>query len=62
MARALPEADGRNIVNVILVDFRALDTLGEIVVLVTAALGISSLVIAGRLSRAGSEPPGGDAA
>jgi multicomponent Na+:H+ antiporter subunit A len=34
-----PEAYGRNIVNVILVDFRALDTFGEIAVVVIAALG-----------------------
>lgn len=33
------EAYGRNIVNVILVDFRALDTFGEIAVVVIAALG-----------------------
>ena len=51
VARALTEAEGRNVVNVILVDFRALDTLGEITVLLTAALGIASLVLAGRLSR-----------
>jgi multicomponent Na+:H+ antiporter subunit A len=37
-------AHGRNIVNVLLVDFRALDTLGEITVLVTAALGVSALL------------------
>jgi multicomponent Na+:H+ antiporter subunit A len=35
---------GRNIVNVILVDFRALDTLGEITVLATAALGVRGLL------------------
>jgi multicomponent Na+:H+ antiporter subunit A len=35
---------GRNIVNVILVDFRALDTLGEITVLGIAALGIFALI------------------
>ena len=35
---------GRNIVNVILVDFRALDTLGEIFVLAIAALGVYSMV------------------
>jgi multicomponent Na+:H+ antiporter subunit A len=35
---------GRNIVNVILVDFRALDTLGEIFVLALAALGVLSMV------------------
>lgn len=34
-----PLAFGRNIVNVILVDFRALDTFGEIAVVVVAALG-----------------------
>jgi multicomponent Na+:H+ antiporter subunit A len=35
---------GRNIVNVILVDFRALDTLGEIVVLSVAAIGVLALL------------------
>lgn len=35
---------GRNIVNVILVDFRSLDTMGEITVLVTAAIGVYALV------------------
>lgn len=35
---------GRNIVNVILVDYRALDTLGEIVVLSLAALGVFALL------------------
>jgi multicomponent Na+:H+ antiporter subunit A len=38
------EAHGRNIVNVILVDFRAVDTLGETVVLVVAGLSIFALV------------------
>lgn len=38
------EAHGRNIVNVILVDFRALDTMGEIMVLAIASLGIFSLL------------------
>ena len=37
-------AHGRNIVNVILVDFRALDTMGEITVLATAALGVQALL------------------
>ena len=37
-------AHGRNVVNVILVDFRALDTLGEITVLSVAAIGIYGLV------------------
>jgi multicomponent Na+:H+ antiporter subunit A len=34
---------GRNIVNVILVDFRAFDTMGEITVLATAAIGVRAL-------------------
>jgi len=46
--RSLPEGGGRNVVNVIVVDFRGFDTLGEITVLVTAALGIGALVLAGR--------------
>jgi multicomponent Na+:H+ antiporter subunit A len=37
---SVPLAHGRNIVNVILVDFRALDTLGEITVLALAAVGV----------------------
>lgn len=37
-------AKGRNIVNVILVDFRALDTLGEISVLAVAAIGVYALL------------------
>ncbi len=40
---SLPLAKGRNIVNVILVDFRALDTLGEITVVALAAVGVSIL-------------------
>jgi multicomponent Na+:H+ antiporter subunit A len=39
-----PAAFGRNIVNVILVDFRAIDTLGEITVLAVAALGVLGLL------------------
>lgn len=38
------KANGRNVVNVILVDFRALDTLGEITVLAIAALGVFVLL------------------
>jgi multicomponent Na+:H+ antiporter subunit A len=38
------KAFGQNVVNVILVDFRALDTLGEVVVLVVAALGVFVLL------------------
>lgn len=41
-------AYGRNIVNVILVDFRALDTLGEIVVIGIAGVGIFALIKLGK--------------
>jgi len=39
---------GRNVVNVILVDFRGLDTLGEITVLVTVAVGVRALLRIGQ--------------
>ena len=39
-----PEAYGRNIVNVILVDFRAIDTFGEIAVVMVAALSAYALL------------------
>ncbi len=38
-------AHGKNIVNVILVDFRALDTMGEISVLAISSIGIMTLVL-----------------
>lgn len=41
---SLPGGHGRNIVNVILVDFRAFDTLGEVMVVVIAALSAVSLL------------------
>jgi multicomponent Na+:H+ antiporter subunit A len=41
---SVPSAYGRNIVNVVLVDFRATDTLGEITVLAVAALGVLTLL------------------
>jgi len=40
---SLPEGKGRNVVNVILVDFRALDTYGEIVVLGVGVLAIFAM-------------------
>jgi multisubunit Na+/H+ antiporter MnhB subunit len=46
--RALPDAHGRNVVNVILVDFRGFDTMGEITVLATAAIGSVALARAVR--------------
>jgi multicomponent Na+:H+ antiporter subunit A len=53
--RSLPEADGRNVVNVVLVDFRGLDTLGEITVLVVAAVGVVALTRVGRRSTGGED-------
>ncbi len=53
--RALPDAGGRNVVNVILVDFRGFDTLGEVTVLTVAAFGIFSLVRACRRERAAED-------
>jgi multicomponent Na+:H+ antiporter subunit A len=41
---AVDDAHGRNIVNVVLVDIRAWDTMGEISVLVVVATGIASLL------------------
>jgi multicomponent Na+:H+ antiporter subunit A len=41
---SLPLAGGHNIVNVIIVDFRGYDTLGEISVLCLAALGVYNLI------------------
>ena len=42
--RALPEGGGTNVVNVMLVDFRAFDTLGEITVLGIVALTVYALL------------------
>jgi multicomponent Na+:H+ antiporter subunit A len=44
-------AHGRNIVNVILVDFRGFDTLGETTVLVTVAIGVRALLLIGKERR-----------
>lgn len=43
-ATSVPIAHGRNIVNVILVDYRAIDTLGEISVVMAAGLAILALI------------------
>jgi multicomponent Na+:H+ antiporter subunit A len=57
MEAAPAEAGGRNVVNTILVDFRALDTLGEITVLAVAAIGIYVLTRLGReRDREGGRP------
>ena len=42
--QSYPEGKGRNVVNVILVDFRGLDTMGEITVLSVAAMGVYGLL------------------
>ncbi len=44
LENAKPEGSGYNVVNVILVDFRGFDTLGEITVLGIAAVGILALL------------------
>lgn len=49
LLNSVAEAHGANVVNVILVDFRSLDTLGEISVLAIAALGGFALLRAHRL-------------
>jgi multicomponent K+:H+ antiporter subunit A len=51
LARSLPEGYGTNVVNVILVDFRGFDTLGEI-----AVFGMAGLVVHALLRRARLEP------
>ncbi|WP_439533204.1 monovalent cation/H+ antiporter subunit A [Polymorphobacter sp.] len=44
IAESVPGGGGTNIVNVILVDFRGFDTMGEVAVLAMAALGIQALL------------------
>ena len=44
LEKSLPLGGGRNVVNVILVDFRGLDTLGEITVLAIGALAVVALM------------------
>ena len=48
---SVPAAGGHNIVNVILVDFRALDTMGEVTVLGVAALACYAIIKLGREAR-----------
>jgi multicomponent Na+:H+ antiporter subunit A len=51
-AEAAPSlGHGHNIVDVILVDFRGFDTLGETTVLVTVAIGVRALLLIGRERR-----------
>ncbi|WP_034413247.1 hydrogen gas-evolving membrane-bound hydrogenase subunit E [Deinococcus marmoris] len=55
LENAYKEGGGKNVVNVILVDFRGFDTLGEIVVVGMVALAVGSLVRLGRRGQARSE-------
>lgn len=63
LREAEPQTGGSNVVNVILVDFRAFDTLGEATVLVAVALGLVGLfrVAPGRAGVTGpTSPDAGD--
>ena len=44
LANSVPGGGGKNVVNVILVDFRGYDTLGEITVLALAGIGIAAML------------------
>ena len=54
--QAVESGKGRNIVNVIIVDFRAADTFGELFVLALAGLGVWTLLVARRQADARKEP------
>jgi multicomponent K+:H+ antiporter subunit A len=55
--RAWSEGGGTNVVNVIIVDFRGFDTLGEITVLGVVAIAVYSLLRRFRPARESVEPP-----
>jgi multicomponent K+:H+ antiporter subunit A len=57
VTHALPEGGGTNVVNVILVDFRGFDTLGEITVLAAVAVAVYSLLRRFRPARESMPPP-----
>lgn len=57
--RLAGEVGATNVVNAIIVDFRALDTVGEISVLLIAAVGVASLVLATESGGPGPEVPTG---
>lgn len=59
---AVPGAKGRNIVNVIIVDFRATDTFGEIVVLGIAGVGVATLLCSRGRGAGSKTGRGGDPA
>jgi multicomponent K+:H+ antiporter subunit A len=57
LERAYPRGGGTNVVNVIIVDFRGFDTLGEIAVLGVVAVAVYSLLRRFRPARESLEPP-----
>ena len=57
LSRALPEGGGSNVVNVMLVDFRGFDTLGEITVLAAVALTVFALLRRFRPSKESMQLP-----
>jgi multicomponent Na+:H+ antiporter subunit A len=57
---AVDEGGGNNVVNVILTDTRALDTLGEVIVLMTVAVGILTLTRKRRTRANATDAGGGD--
>ncbi len=57
LSRALPEGGGTNVVNVMLVDFRSFDTLGEITVLGVVGLTVFALLRRFRPQSESVEPP-----
>lgn len=58
LANSVPGGGGTNVVNVILVDFRGFDTLGEITVLAIAAIGIYTLLEGLKLKAPETDPAG----
>lgn len=58
LANAVEGGGGHNVVNVILVDFRGFDTLGEVCVLVVTALAVQALLKGMRLPAPGLGPNG----
>jgi multicomponent K+:H+ antiporter subunit A len=57
LANAVPGGGGTNVVNVMLVDFRSLDTMGEITVLGAVALAVYALLRRFRPPRESEGPP-----
>jgi multicomponent Na+:H+ antiporter subunit A len=49
LIRRTPDAHGRDVVTVTITDFRGLDTLAEITVLLIAVVGVATLVRRGKL-------------